>query len=209
MYQLLNEQIFLILEFVVGLITAFLNVKYGICMLIVIWESIHNRRINIEKAYEQSSKYFWRSIGNTFLVGLTVCIPMLLLGFVLRSSLEVFYKYPLIIILSLVIALISAYFYFAPISVPLSPEIDNKLWYSMYLVKNHVIKVIIIIFISTYLLHIPWYVIHSFGTISPAYFTLLRGSINVAINLFLLPFSLTITVVLYDKLIKLKDKKKS
>ncbi|MCM1565546.1 MAG: hypothetical protein NC238_06260 [Dehalobacter sp.] len=209
LYQLLNEPIFILLEYVVSLIAAFLNVRFGICLIIVIWELIHNRRINIEKAYQQSSKYFWRSIGNTILVGLTVVIPMLLLGLVNRSLLEVYYKYPLIAILSLIIALISTFFYFAPISVPLSPEIGNRLRYSMYLVKNNVIKVIIIIFVSTYLIHIPWYFIHSFGTISPAYFTLLSGSINVVINLVLLPFSMSVTVILYDKLIKLKDKKKS
>lgn len=188
-------------------IILYFGSRLYISIIIIVRELIKNQAALFRIVFNESSKYFWRYIGNIILFALPIVVLLLILLFIQRSNLFFLYKYSLIILFLLAIGILISITYFVSLSVVLDLNLNNRIRYCVKLIKGNALRVFIIIFLSNILiLYFPSHLINSvkLGWISSPYATLMKSTIGSLIGLIVLPFSISVGVVLYNELIRLK-----
>ncbi len=207
LYSLYNNEIIFFVNGIVSILSIYLMNRLLITATIIVRDIVKLKDTQINSAFAESSQYFWRYIGNTFLVSIPVIIPTFLAITVQRTQVPLIIKLPQFIVLAIVAGVIASYLYFAPASVALEPNLTKRLRYSFRIVKGKMIKVFTILLFSNYVFLAPVFLISYINPVQTqsAYFIFTRNIISSFIYLITMPFSECVGVILFYKLRELKN----
>lgn len=208
-YGLQQSNVMMYVEMLFTLITIYFTFRLTITIYIMARDLIKSQETSLKSTYGEAKQYFWRYIGNTILITFPMMIPLSFIQHIQRNPLPLLYKLPQLAVVGVLSGIIASYFYFAPISVALEPDLPKRIRYSIKLVRGNLFQVFLALCISSFIFSLPSYLFKfiEIGLIQPAYFVFIKSTLTNVIYTLSMPFTECVAVILFYELRRIKNSK--
>lgn len=193
---------------VILLVLIYYSAKFAVALYAGISERLNDREADVKGVLSIASDKVWRYIGVGLQLFLVLLVPLILV-----ATSYVLVKNPVIkYLLISVVALIGAYFYtiygFAPFMAIFEKDKVKNFVISRKMVKGDFLRTALLMTVIPGIFLLPGFlftnVLNDRTTLTPLT-QLIVSSISNALGIFITPFTSALGVVLYYKLLKIKD----
>lgn len=181
---------------IISLVILYFQMRFAIALVYLVKDRLEDKTSELIEYFNRSKEKIWQYIGASFLVGLTIAVPLIILGVIFMSSGNNVVQAIVVFIAVLTTFYLLTHYFLTPYIVLLNPNTTSAFNESYNLVKPVWITGLLVIILTILMLAVPFilfdlFIVQGFlGTLIGSFIQALVAPLNVGV-IVLFYFSLT------------------